>query len=160
MIDWLIDWLMDWLMANNIWLICDKWIPRKREIEREVNNNEFDVEWWWNWWHCDLTFFIYTACEWITSKARHAWTDGIVINHATESIIATCTGTRIFAAFINTRSILWAVRTTHAFRSAIGWSTYITGQARAHRMAILFPAVAIQATGWRFTWIAGYNNII
>lgn len=59
-----------------------------------------------------------------------------MIDDATESIVATGAGAGIFAAFIDARLILAALRTAHAFGSAIGWSSHIVGHAGADRMPV------------------------
>lgn len=59
-----------------------------------------------------------------------------MIDDATESIVATRAGAGIFAAFIDARLVLTALRTAHALGSAIGRSSHIVGHARADRVPV------------------------
>lgn len=50
-----------------------------------------------------------------------------MIDDATESIVATRAGAGIFAAFVDARLVLTALRAAHALGSTIRGSTHIVG---------------------------------
>lgn len=82
-----------------------------------------------------------------------------MINDATESIVATRAGAGIFAAFVDARLVLTALRAAHALGSTIRGSTHIVGHTRADRVAVESPTIAVEAARRGLTWIFWHNGI-
>lgn len=82
-----------------------------------------------------------------------------MIDDATESIVATRAGAGIFAAFVDARLILTALRAAHALGSTIWGSTHIVGHTRADRVAVESPTIAVETARRGLTWIFWHNGI-
>lgn len=82
-----------------------------------------------------------------------------MIDDATESIVATRAGAGIFAAFVDARLVLTALRAAHALGSTIRGSTHIVGHTRADRVAVESPTIAVETARRGLTWIFWHNGI-
>lgn len=82
-----------------------------------------------------------------------------MIDDATKSIVATRAGAGIFAAFVDTRLVLTALRAAHALGSTIRRSTHIVGHTRADRVAVESTTIAVETARRGLTWIFWHNGI-
>ena len=108
----------------------------------------------------DLTFSINAAHKWIAREIWQTCTDWIVINDATQGIIAASSRTGILATFVDARFVLSTFGAAYTFRPTIGWSSNIIGNTRANSMTVYRATNTILAAWRGFAGIRGYNWIV
>jgi hypothetical protein len=94
-----------------------------------------------------LTRYGVTSREGIASVARIARANRTVVVDVAAGVSAARSWTRIRTFLIETSLVLGTFRADHAFGSTSGRRTHVSGQARAHALAVNFSALTVW-TAW------------
>lgn len=98
-----------------------------------------------------LTFLLDATGERISSKARRATTNRVVIDNLAPSVDAAGTGTGVDALLFDTGSVLSTVWADHALRPACRGRAHEASEAWAHGVPVDLSTLTVRATRWRLT---------
>lgn len=98
-----------------------------------------------------LTFLLDATGERISSKARRATTNRVVIDNLAPSVDAAGTGTGVDALLFDARSVLSTVWADHALRPACRGRAHEASKAWAHGVPVDLSTLTVRATRWRLT---------
>jgi hypothetical protein len=77
-----------------------------------------------------------TLSEWIADVVIGTRANGVMVHHITFGIDTTGSNTRISTLLLDTGLVRWTFSINNTFRSAIGWGSNVSRQARASLMTI------------------------